>query len=366
MADDLYATFNRNATRALNDWQRNFVIPYGSAYTVARDKFKDTLDAQKKADEERRQRIAALAMFALSLCGGSILTHVFGSAAAQTLAGQFAVDFICKREMNRAFKVASFVSENKTAQFAIGKVWDAAADLLPDLKTKLAETTTNFPSLTDFAQNPQVLQNHLWKWVLDANAGLLAAEEEISKNIKDEKTKTRMIMDLIDAPFVATAPAKELAKDTTAEDIEFSFYMNVIRSLDYLAEVTIEERGRGCKRTTVNKGSIDVSPTDSAYPKPARNFGFGTHQTIEFNKFGSVMRDRVDELHKKRFNKTKFFTSGETISENTLRRAEQKLTELSNINVEAIRRSLNSKVSSPYGMLKSKDWKSSGSFPAPR
>ena len=122
MADDLYKIFDRNATRAENDWQRNFVLPYGSAYVIGRRSFQDNLDKQKKADEERQRRIAALAMFALSLCGGSILTHVFGSACAKTLAGKVALDVICKGEMNRAFKVASFVSENKTAEFAVGKL----------------------------------------------------------------------------------------------------------------------------------------------------------------------------------------------------------------------------------------------------
>ena len=48
--------------------------------------------------------------------------------------------------------------------------------------------------------------------------------------------------------------------------------------------------------------------------------------------------NEFDELHKKRFNKTPFFLHDETMSENTITRAEQKLGELSNVNLELIRR----------------------------
>ena len=366
MSDELFKTYIRAVLKAENNWQQNFVLPYGSAYTTARAKFKETLDNQKKADEERQKRIAALAMFALSLCGGSLLTHVFGSACAKTLAGQFVVDQICQREMNRAFKVVSFVNDNKTAQFAVGKLWDSGIELLPDLKGKLAETTTNFPSLTKFAQEPQVLQNKLEQWVRSAYGYVLSAEEEISANVKDEKTKTAMITQLLEAPFIRAAPTREVPEDSIAEDIEFTFYMNVIRDLDYLEQVTFDERPRGWTKKTKRLGSIDASPGSSEYPKH-KNLGWGgaDYQHVAFDRFGDVLRDRVDELHKKRFNKTRFFLSDEKISEHTITRAEQKLTEMSHVNLELIRRTLaGGLVSTPYGSLRGKDWKSNGSFPA--
>ena len=203
-------------------------------------------------------------MFALSLCGGSVLTHVFGSACAKTLAGQFVVDAIAQRETSRVFKAVNFVKENKTAQFAVGKLWDGGVDLLPDLKAKLAETTSNFPSLTKFAQEPQVLQNKLEGWVRSAYGYVLAAEAEISRKVTDEKTKIAMVNQLIESPFIRSAPTKEVPEGTIAEDIEFTFYMNVIRDLDYMEHVAFDERPRGgwVKRKT-RLGPIDASPGSS-------------------------------------------------------------------------------------------------------
>ena len=336
----LYETFDRAVTQAKNNWERNFVLPYGSAYATARDMFQKTIDDQKKADEQRQARIAALAMFALSLCGGSILTSVFGSACAKTLAGQFTVDAIARAGMERAWKVAEFVHDNKTAQFFVGKVWDSAADLLPDMKAKLAETPGNFPSISQFAQNPQVIQNQLLKWVLDAYAVVLSTEAEIAKNVTNEKRKTDLVMSLIDSPFVRAAPGKELPGEQTAEDIEFTFYMNVIRDLDYYAQFQFVEKGRGgWSKQELSRRPIHESPSDKNYPQFKRDM-WGDTEEVVFAKFGSILRDRVDTIHKKRFNKTTFFSSKETLSPTTILRAEQKLAELSDINLGAIKQTL--------------------------
>jgi hypothetical protein len=337
----LYETFDRAVTQAKNNWERNFVLPYGSAYATAREKFQNKLDEQKKADEERAARIAALAMFALTLCGGSLLTQVFGSACAKTLAGQFAVDAIARNGMERTWKLVEFVDTNKTAQFFVGKVWDSGVDLLPDMKAKLAETPGNFPSISQFAQNPQVIQNQLLKWVLDAYAVVLATEAEIAKNITNEKLKTDLVMNLIDSPFVRTAPGKALPEDTTADDIEFTFYMNVIRDLDYLAQHQYVEKARGgWSKQETSRRPISESPGDKNYPQFRRTNVWGDSEEVVFGKFGDILRDRVDELHKQRFNQVKFFLSDETISQLTITRAEQKLAQFADINLTAIKATL--------------------------
>ena len=349
MSGELFHDYLRAVLKAENAWQEKFVLPYGSAYVIARSKFMSTLDEQKKADEARQKRISGLAMFALSLCGGSLLTHVFGSACAKTLAGQIVVDTICQREMNRAFKAVAFVNENKTAQFAVGKLWDGGIDLLPDLKSNLAETTTNFPSLTDFAKEPQVLQNTLEVWVRSAYGYVLAAEDEINKRISDEGTKTSMVKELIESPFIRAAPTKPVPKDTIAEDIEFTFYMNVIRNLDYVERVQFQDSGlgRSMKRKATRLRSIDASPGSKDYPKYQALYGGADHEHVAFDKFGGVLRKRVDELHKKRYNKNPFFLDGETISEKTITRAEQKLDELSHVNLDLIRRTLTAPLPPP-------------------
>jgi hypothetical protein len=338
---DLYAEFNRASSAAINDWIRNFVLPYGSAYTQARTSFMDKLDKQKKADEARKKRIAELAMTALSLCGGNLLTQVFGAAALKTVAADIAVDVIAKREMNRAFKVAAFINENKTAQFALGKLWDSSADFLSNaVKKELEENSANFPALAEFAKEPQILQNHLEKWVRDAYAKVLAVEKDISKNIADEKKKTKAISDLLDAPFIRTAPKNSLGSSRTAEEMEFTFYMKVILDLDHLAKghyYTRYMKGDNWEYSQIDsKEKISENPSSGSYPTAKRNGK--DFEAVVYDAFGGILRDRVDELAKARF-KAPFFAPKETISHSTLLRAESKLAELSNMNLETIKRS---------------------------
>ena len=94
--------------------------------------------------------------------------------------------------------------------------------------------------------------------------------------------------------------------------------------------------GRSVRTRKTRLGSIDASPGSSNYPKYQTIYGGAGHEHVAFDKFGDVLRERVDELHKKRFNKIPFFLHDETISENTITRAEQKLAELSNVNLRTL------------------------------
>jgi hypothetical protein len=345
----LFEQFTRAHTQAVNNWQRNFVLTYGTAYTNARASFMKTLKEQEEKDKAARERYAAIAMFALSLCGGSILTAVFGQACAKAAAAQIAVDVICEREMNRAFKVASFISSNKTASFALGSVWDAGAGYLSDkLKGSFAENGNNFPSLTEFAQEPQSVQNKLDKWVRDAYAKVLAAEEDISKNVKDENVKTKQISDLIKSPFFRAAPLKSPNEEVLTTEIELTFFMKLLLDLDYVAQFMVDEKPRGgWSKREVSRRPISAAPDDPKYPGYKRVGMWGDYEDVVYKQIGDVIKDRIDELNKKRF-KDKFFTiikghiwdDKENISRDTLRRAHWKLNELGDANLKAIQQSL--------------------------
>ena len=232
----VYAHFDRTITQAKNDWERNFVLPYGNAFVSARKSFLEKIGAQKQADEAARKRIAELAMTALTFCGGKLLTVVFASSALKVAASELTVGVLETHNMTRTLSALNFLKDNKTAQFALGKAWDKAKDILSDRTKKLFEETgENFPSLSEFAQQPQIMQNHLHKWVLDVYAKVLKAEEDIRTKITDESARTAAIDALLDSPFVRTAPENSLGNSRTADDIEFSFYMKMLLDIDYLA-----------------------------------------------------------------------------------------------------------------------------------
>jgi hypothetical protein len=339
---ELYARFDSTITQAKNNWERNFVLPYSNAYVAARKNFMDKLDAQKKADEAAQKRISELAMTALTFCGGKLLTVVFASSALKVAASELTVGVLEKHNMTRTLSALNFLQDNKTAQFALGKAWDKGKDLLSD-KTKglFDETAQNYPSLSDFAKEPQIMQNHMQKWVLDVYANVLKAEEDIRKKIPDESARTPAIDALLDSSFVRTAPENSVGNSRTADDIEFSFYMKMLLDLDHFATGHYYNRtmkGDNWEYRHVDSSKpVSESPSSPSYPKDKRsgkNF-----ETVDYGRVGSILRTRIDELAKKTFN-APFFLAQEHIAHSTLLRAESKLAALSSVNIEEIKKSL--------------------------
>ena len=128
------------------------------------------------------------------------------------------------------------MTENKTAQLALGKLWDKGKDTLStQLKKVMEESDENYPSLADFALDPLKMRNHLEKYVRDVLARVLVAEDEISEQITDPQRKYNAIENLIEAPFLSMAPVKSLAGARTAEEMELSFYMQYLLTIDYVS-----------------------------------------------------------------------------------------------------------------------------------
>jgi hypothetical protein len=342
--------FQRAHIRAHNDWQRNFVIPYSNAYSTAWENFKKTLEDQEKADAEQRAKAIGFAMFALSLCGGSVLTAVFGQAAVKAAASEIALDAICKREMERAFKVAAFVSENKTASFALGEVWDKTGELISDkVKSSLAETSANFPSLGEFATRPLNMRNNLDKWVRDAYAKLLLAEEDIFGRTKDAIRQDGLFVELMKAPFFRLTPPEALKEDAVSTEIEIVFFMKHMLDLDYVAHGYWEDRPKGGMRQKITSTApINVDPLSDKYPtyKGPRDLSM-RFEEVRYRDAGDLIKARVDALIKKRFGVNFFridegiiFDSKEKVSLDVLKRAQTKLQSLATSNYETIARTL--------------------------
>ena len=126
-------------------------------------------------------------------------------------------------------------------------------------------------TLGKLGEDPQSLQNHLWQWVLDAENKVLLAEEDYSKNIKDEKEKTSKIQGLINSPFIRSAPATRPDEVKLAGDIEWTFYMNLILDSDYIGSGYYDERPRGgwVKRET-GRTPITISPSSTMLQRIVR------------------------------------------------------------------------------------------------
>lgn len=337
-----YDSFQDQRERAKNNWIRNFVLPYGSAFNTAHVSFHEVLRKQREADEAARQRYLQLAMFALSFAGGSVLTSVFGSAALKSAAADVAVDVICRNEWEKAFKVAHFVSENKTAQFALGSLWDQAGSLLTEkLKSSLAETTGNFPALGQFAQQPLNLQNQLEIWVRDVYDKVLTAGSEIAaQGSENDPLTVARLTQLMMAPFFIYAPTSRLDENKTAVSIELSFFLKYLTDLDYLATGHWADTGRGgsMRKVVTSRKAIDVNPLSKDYPKYKMS-GMGDFQEVGYQQVGEIIENRIDELNKAVFKErffeqvdTLFSVKAEDVSAAVVRRAYANLAGLGNRN----------------------------------
>lgn len=348
---DIYDNFQDQHAIAHNNWQRNFVLPYGSAYNTAHTSFMKTIQAQEAADKAARERNLQIALFALSLCGGSILTSVFGSAVLKEVAGSVAVDVICKNEMERAFRVAAFVESNKTAQFALGKVWDEAESLIGNqLKSSFTENANNFPSLAKFVQEPQNVQNSLEMWVRDAYDRVMRAGNKINQNFSsDSDRKKQALQKLMSSQFFISAPAQRINEQAISIDIELTFFMKLVLDLDYLVAGYWEETGRGVnmKKVITSRTPIQKDPTSREYPNTSKYYTHGTNfETIEYKQIGDIIAKRINELHKSRFNSNFFGVSEnwlgmekiEKVSHSALQRAQTTLNGLANQNITIIQR----------------------------
>src|SRR4030095_9893739 len=100
-SDYVRGVFNESLDRIdklENKWMLYTVNPYSMAYDDALTKFNKKMKEQEEEDKAE-SLILSLAMMALSMCGGGILTAAFGSAVAKTIAVDAATKIICNNNM---------------------------------------------------------------------------------------------------------------------------------------------------------------------------------------------------------------------------------------------------------------------------
>ena len=360
MAATSYENFQDARTNAQNRWETRFVKPYGIAYNEAYLSFNETIKEQEEADKAAREAAMQFALFALSLCGGSILTQVFGSAVLKEVAAKVAVDTVCNYGMERAFKVAAFVERNKTAQFALGELWGKAEGWIGDkLKNKingqqnkikksseLEELASNYQGIASFGKDPLTVQNSLSIWVGELYDIVLNTGNVINNQF-DGDAKIHLLNALTSSLFITSAPEIRLDEGQVRKDIELTFFMKHVLDMDYhvKGKVTMGNKYQPVIHKPVSKTSIQTSPIRADYPhykSSGREFPTGAgydYQDVEYQQIGDIIRKRINDLHKEKFG-SDFFQPNEKISRNTLVRAEITLGKLEERNLNTLQKSV--------------------------
>jgi hypothetical protein len=172
-ASDFINAWTSDLANTGKKWETYTVLPYARAYRRAAKGFEETVAAQKA--DEANSWLPALGLLALSLAGGGLLTAAFGSAVLKELAAKAAtsdrvLNSLIRNNMNRTYKALEYVATNKTASFIGGKVWDAVESGATDyvsgrIKESMTQNSSSFPSINQYADNPEDLKDALMMFV---------------------------------------------------------------------------------------------------------------------------------------------------------------------------------------------------------
>ena len=325
-------------------WKNHTITPFAKAWIAAFENFKQTLKDQKESDEAAQKLKLELALLALSLCGGGIMTAAFGTAVAKTLAGNAALEAIRRSNMERAFKAAKFVADNKTASFIAGKVWDDAEKRVSDaidgkLKGKLTQNEASFPSIGKFRTELDMYLS------LDGFISTAAERvNDIAVHVRDHASmplsqKHDEIAKLATSSFWRP-PEKDLDKTVIAEEIELSMYLNLVLESDSLETWETGSRmgssdglGRGRESYARRTGKRDITESAGSpdYPVAARDKD--GYLAIEYKRIGGIIQDKMNDLHKKKFG-GKFHDGRKLGSQDAILAAERALGMLAAVSIK--------------------------------
>ncbi len=162
----------------------------------------------------------------VSIVGGSLLMATVGETSLRMLAGNAALDFICNRNLDRAFNALAVTAENKTFMFALGKTLDTVKD---EARKKIKERATELLKTKEIkTSNPLVkfleFDSLIRNQVLAANHAAEIIDND--RSLSDAK-KTAAFAALEAAP-ICRPPIGAINSNQLAQKIELSIYLTKV------------------------------------------------------------------------------------------------------------------------------------------
>jgi hypothetical protein len=319
-------------------YHQNWVLPYGSAYSLAHERFRSTLDDQQKYDQAKRD----LFITAVTLGFGAGMGAMFGKTAFRTVVADRALNFVCNRNMERTFALMHRVSSSVPGTYLVEGVWDAVQSQIGDQAKQLVTGLFATPGATaNGVNNPQVLQNDMLAYVLRVKTTAHAVAADLRDNRSlSQADKDARASALRGADFFRNCPKRDLVgnRQTAANIMELSFYMVMVMNSDYLVEHRSGVRGAHEVDSRRRLGAITVPTSDPTYGAEQgmrHSYGPGysitTSVYIDYDDLGSRVLDRTNTLYREFFShdfiSNRWYESGDT-THAALQRAERALGEL--------------------------------------
>jgi hypothetical protein len=284
-------------------WRMNVGSPYVRAYDFALMQYNKILQQQAEDDKLR----AELFVLSASVLSGSLLMAAFATTSLRTAVADRALTVICNNNLNKTFNAFHFMSTNGVTSFIAGKVMDSIHDAVKkkiDSETQtLTNSTRSMVSSGTTANYQSVISDFI-----DKNASCLwEIAVFVDKNVPaDRQAKQVRLLEQI--PFFANAPTVCMINEIVlAKRMELAFYMAAILHSAYLITTKWTQATSdwakakiGSSPQFLSKTLIDISPSDSKYPKPYTSQAIDGRSSISrevsIDSLGSKVRDRVNTL----------------------------------------------------------------------
>lgn len=317
--------------RGANNWFRWVADPYIAAYDTAFESYKETTKLQEEADKAR----AEMFVMAASLVTGSILMATVASTSMRMLARRTALSMMGRQNLKIAFNLAKAAQNSEPFMFAVGKLLDEGksqiATIAQNEVKKLVSANMNVVSNTPMVQSKHldiILRNH----VACAYDCGLAFEDNRSLSAAQKNEAFAL---LSRAPICNPPPVQIDAKKL-ADKIELCMYMNLILDSDRVVTKPMQPNDREGRMAAVMMGTrtpIDAMPSDASYPQSTSPRRMGamqsSYRTIEYDRPGSIIRKRIDEVCKNSL-RMNFYSSAGDLGKKELEAAERVLIRLAN------------------------------------
>lgn len=289
-------------------YHQNWVLPYGSAYSLAHEQFKSTLEDQQKYDQAKRD----LFITAVTLGFGAGMGAMFGKTAFSAVFADQALNLVCKRNMERTFALMHGISSSVPGTYLVEGVWNEVQSQIGDRAKQLVTGLFATPGATaNGVNNPQVLQNDMLAYVLRVKT----AAHAVAADLRDNRSLSQADKDararaLRDADFFRNCPTRDLVgnRQTAANIMELSFYMVMVMNSDYLVEHTTGVQGAHDVDVRHRLRAINVPTSDPTYgagPGMRHSSGLGYSTTtsvyVDYDNLGRRVLDRTNALYREIF-----------------------------------------------------------------
>jgi hypothetical protein len=211
-------------------WQNYLINQFTSAYDGAYVTFKDYLNKQHI---EKQQRLE-LAMFALSLCGGSAYTAILGNLGIGRFLANHALRIVCERNMGKMFRALAMVEGSQVAQFIIGQTATQAGKWAGNRFRNSLAKILNYGPKIEISTTKQI-EAAMMDFYFQAVDVVRYAFKDLADNRdikKDDRIK--ILAQILNSPF-CRAPVSHIWPHPAvlSDKIELSFYLKMVLTSGY-------------------------------------------------------------------------------------------------------------------------------------